>query len=148
MSSFHYVSSFNNLFFPLLTPILISYFGAALKHLLIIEDDKNTLSGLTELFRGEGFQVTGTKSGTSGLDAILKYNIDVVLCDYKLPDLDGLVVSRRIKQIDPEIKIFMMTAFYRKNMDDVAQFCGVAKIFQNPVDVSKLISSLVSSCFV
>jgi two-component system, response regulator, stage 0 sporulation protein F len=117
-----------------------------LKHLLIVEDDKNTLSGLIELFRGEGFQVTGTTCGSSGIDAVINNKIDAVLCDYKLPDIDGLVVSRKIKQMNPDIKIFLMTAFYRKTMDDVASFCGIEKIFQKPVQVNNLISSLISSC--
>ena len=117
-----------------------------MKHLLIVEDDKNTLSGLIELFKGEGFQVTGTTCGSSGIDAVINNKFDAVLCDYKLPDIDGLVVSRKIKQMNPDIKIFLMTAFYRKTMDDVASFCGVAKIFQKPVEVNNLISSLISSC--
>ena len=117
-----------------------------MKHLLIVEDDKNTLSGLVELFKGEGFHVTGTTNGTSGIDAVINNKIDAVLCDYKLPDIDGLVVSRKIKQMNPDIKIFLMTAYYRKTMDDVASFCGVAKIFQKPVEVNNLISSMISCC--
>ena len=115
-----------------------------MKHLLIVEDDNNTLSGLIELFKSEGFQVTGANCGTSGIDAATKKKIDIVLCDYKLPDIDGLVVSRKIKQINPDIKIYLMTAFYQKNLDDVASFCGVKKIFQKPVNVNNLISSIIS----
>ena len=120
-----------------------SCFGAELKHLLIIEDDKNTLSGLIELFRDEGFLVTGTACGESGIDAVIKNKIDMVLCNYKLPDYDGLVVCRKIKQINSEIKIFLMTTFYQKHMEDVAPFCGVIKIFQKPIDVNNLISSII-----
>ena len=43
-----------------------------MKHLLIVEDDNNTLSGLIELFKSEGFQVTGANCGTSGIDAATK----------------------------------------------------------------------------
>jgi len=116
--------------------------GDILKRLLIIEDDPNTLSGLMELFRDEGYSVKGVSSGQAALGIILREPVDIVLCDYKLPDIDGLVVSRKIKQIKPEVCTFLMTAYYRKNLEEMASFCGILKIFAKPLDIDNLLTNL------
>lgn len=113
-----------------------------MKTILIIEDNPHALTGLTELFNDEGFSVKGTSSGQKALGIIKNEKIDFVICDFKLPDIDGLVVCRKIKQIRPKIQMFLITAYYRKQLEKVASFCGISKIYSKPIDVNDLILTI------
>ena len=80
-----------------------------MKNILIIEDDPNTLSGLIELFRDDGFIVRGTTNGFEALEIAATEPVNVVICDYKLPDMNGLNVCQKIKEIVPNAHIFIIS---------------------------------------
>jgi CheY-like chemotaxis protein len=85
--------------------------GESMNHLLIIEDDPNTLSGLQDLLRQEGYRVHGVTRGRQAIQTILAESIDIVICDYSLPDMDGLQVCRELKRLQPGLKLFLVTAY-------------------------------------
>ena len=113
-----------------------------MKKILIVDDDLKTLSGLTELFRQEGYYVFGTSSGQGAIGIAIREPIDIMVCDIRLPDIDGLVICRKLKQIRPDASIFVVTGFYQKQLEDVASFCGIKKYFSKPVNVNELLAAI------
>ncbi|EKU93067.1 Response regulator ArlR [Alloiococcus otitis] len=81
-----------------------------MKKVLIIEDEKN-LARFVELeLKHEGFAPTVKFDGRSGLQAALNgEDWDVILLDLMLPELNGIDVARRVRQVS-EVPIIMMTA--------------------------------------
>lgn len=76
---------------------------------LIIEDEKN-LARFVELeLRHEGYETQIAKNGREGLDYALSGNWDAILLDLMLPELNGLEVCRRVRQVK-NTPIIMMTA--------------------------------------
>ena len=76
---------------------------------VIIDDDADIRALIAELLRQSGFEVTEAASGTDGLAAVRDVEPDVVTLDLNLPDLDGIEVCRRIREIT-DAYVVMLTA--------------------------------------
>jgi DNA-binding response OmpR family regulator len=113
-----------------------------MNHLLVVEDDPNTLSGLLELLGDEGFDVNGVMHGNEALEFAAQKQIDMVLCDYNLPDVDGLRVCQRLRKIKPEAILFLTTASDSTTLVDMARKIGVSKIFPKPINLNDLFDTL------
>ncbi len=79
-------------------------------HILVIDDDVDLLECLEEMLDSEGWSST---SFTSGLDAIEyienKEPVDLILSDIKMPIMDGIELTKKLKKLCPEIPIILMT---------------------------------------
>src|SRR5215218_3704771 len=77
--------------------------------ILVVEDERNLNDLITQLLRQEGHEVFQAVDGEQGLNAVEAVQPDLVILDWMLPKLDGLVVCRRIRErhITP---ILMLTA--------------------------------------
>ena len=76
-----------------------------MKHLLVVEDNPNTLSGLVTLLGDEGYDVDGVMQGTEALAVAAEKPVDMVLCDFNLPDTNGLQVCQRLKKINHNVNL-------------------------------------------
>ena len=76
---------------------------------VIIDDDADIRALIAELLRQSGFEVTEAASGTDGLAAVRDVEPDVVTLDLNLPDLDGIEVCRRIREVT-DAYVVMLTA--------------------------------------
>ena len=114
-----------------------------MSHLLVVEDDPNTLSGLLELLGDEGYDVNGAMHGNDALQIAAQKPVDMVLCDYNLPDVDGLRVCQRLRKIKPEAILFLTTASDSTTLVDTARKVGVSKIFPKPINLNDLFDTLL-----
>jgi DNA-binding NtrC family response regulator len=89
-----------------------SYTERAMTHptILVVDDEQLIRWSLAERLRSEGYRVLEADCGQQALDR-LEEDIDLVLLDYKLPDIDGVTVLRRIKDHDPDILVILLTAY-------------------------------------
>jgi len=81
------------------------------KKVLIIDDEEKLRTLLARIIRLEGFEVLQAPDGKSGLKHLSESDIDVVLCDVKLPDGSGVALSATIKEKYPAIEIILLTAY-------------------------------------
>ena len=80
--------------------------------ILIVDDDANTLTTLTDLLTEDGYTVVTAPDGKNALEKIAKEKPDVVLLDTRLPDTNGYEVCRRIKAMnDLNSKVIAYTAY-------------------------------------
>ena len=87
--------------------------------ILIIEDEKLIRWSLRQQFQDEGYLVEDTETGAEGLTKLEQAIFDLVMLDYKLPDLTGLEVLRRIREQDEDIVVLIMTAY--SNVEDAVE---------------------------
>ena len=79
--------------------------------LLIIDDEERLRTLLARLLQLEDYTVLTAADAGSGLSLLQKHPVDVVLCDVRLPDANGLEVLPKIRVIQPDVEVIMITAF-------------------------------------
>ncbi|MFO7890175.1 MAG: sigma-54 dependent transcriptional regulator [bacterium] len=79
-------------------------------NILIIEDNEDMIFTLTKTLKKEGYNVLSSIEGKKGLSILKNKIIDLVILDIKLPDINGIELLDKIKDIDPDILVLMMTA--------------------------------------
>jgi len=82
-----------------------------LSRILIIDDEEKLRSLLTRIINLEGYEVCQAADCKSGLKKLEQAEIDVVLCDVKLPDGSGVDLVKKIKEKFPAVEIILMTAY-------------------------------------
>lgn len=80
-----------------------------MEKILVIDDEKPTLS-MFRLFLGAyGYQVFTAENGSEGIELFKKERPPIVLTDIKMPGMDGLTVLKQIKKIDPKTEVIVIT---------------------------------------
>jgi two-component system, NtrC family, response regulator HydG len=82
-----------------------------MKKLLIIEDDMDMSLLLKRFLTKNGYDVALAINGAKGIAAFTSNPADLVLCDYRLGDMDGVEVLKRIKDVEPNIPFIIMTGY-------------------------------------
>jgi len=77
--------------------------------ILIVDDDPNYRETVADLLEDEGYRVTKVETGTASIEEVKKKFFDVVLADFKLADITGLELSKKIKMIDRDTYIILVT---------------------------------------
>jgi two-component system, OmpR family, alkaline phosphatase synthesis response regulator PhoP len=84
--------------------------GARKTCLLVVEDDENISTAISEYFSRAGYSVKTAEDGVEGVQAALHDHPDAVVLDLMLPKMDGLAVCRELREKAPYIPILMLTA--------------------------------------
>lgn len=119
--------------------------GITMLSIFLVDDEEIIRSGLKKLINWEenGFIISGEASdGNEALEKIRAYNTDILITDLKMPFMNGLELTRQIKQRFPGIAIIILTG-----LDDFQniQEClrsGVSDYLLKPVSRDELINSL------
>lgn len=82
-----------------------------MKRILIIDDEEKLRTLLTRIISLEGFEVIQAENCKTALKQLEQTDIDVILCDVKLPDGNGVEFSREIKDKYPPSEIILLTAY-------------------------------------
>ena len=93
--------------------------------ILVIEDEPDLRSGITELLNFEGFQVVSAENGSDGLIKAISESPNLILCDILMPDMNGFEVLERWKKVTDKadvVPFIIITALsnridYRKGME-------------------------------
>ncbi|MCE5313328.1 MAG: sigma-54 dependent transcriptional regulator [Nitrospiraceae bacterium] len=79
--------------------------------LLIVDDEKIALKNLEHVMKKEGYQVTSTQSGQTALNLLAEQQFDVVLTDLRMEKVDGMMILKKAKELDPSIEVIMITGY-------------------------------------
>jgi two-component system, NtrC family, nitrogen regulation response regulator NtrX len=81
--------------------------------ILVIDDERSIRNTLKEILEFEKFEVEIAEDGIEGLEKLEKANFDVVLCDIKMPRMDGIEVLEKIHELDPDATVVMISGMAR-----------------------------------
>ncbi|NBX81915.1 sigma-54-dependent Fis family transcriptional regulator [bacterium] len=113
-----------------------------LRKVLIIDDEENILDSLKGVLEDEGFQVEIAKSGTPGIQKVRKFAPDIVLLDIWMPGDDGLHVLEKIKGINPDLPVIMMSGHGTVETAVKAIKLGAFDFLEKPIHFDKLLVML------
>jgi len=79
--------------------------------LLIIDDEERLRQLLARILQLEGYTVIQAATGREGLRQLDNHTVDVIVCDVKLPDANGIELTKTIKTAHPAVEVIMLTAY-------------------------------------
>ncbi len=93
------------------------------KKILVVEDEDNVRLLYEETLRDEGYNVTTVSSGKEALDVLSKEDFDLVTLDIEMPDMNGLEVAGKIREMGKDVRIVFVTA-YSNYRDDLSSWAA------------------------
>jgi two-component system, NtrC family, response regulator len=105
---------------------------------VVIDDEVNAAAALETLLREDGYEAAKANDARSGLVLIERLEPDVVLTDLRMPDMDGLELLARIKELRPETMVILMTAYGTVKTAVRAMKLGAEDYLGKPLDVEEL----------
>lgn len=81
------------------------------KKVLIVDDESGMRHMLSVLLEREGYDIETAENGQVGLNKIKSEDYDLVLCDIRMPEMDGLSFLERAKSVSKNVPVIMMSAF-------------------------------------
>ena len=107
--------------------------------ILIIDDERSIRSTLKEILEYENYTVDEAEDGEKGLDFLGRNKYDVVLCDIKMPKMDGIEVLERAMQMVPDTPFIMISAHGTIDTAVEATKKGAYDFLQKPPDLNRLL---------
>src|SRR5262249_50077954 len=95
-----------------------------------------------------GFDVTAVANGALAIEAMQRRRFDLVITDYKMPVMDGLETSKRLKALDPNLPIIVATGYPGEDTQTEFAKFGVRDFLLKPFgldDVMKLVQRAVEA---
>jgi CheY-like chemotaxis protein len=110
--------------------------------ILLVDDNEDLLETFSLILKRCGFRVTTAGNGLAAIDLYQQHNFDVILMDIVMPEMDGIEAFRKIKEIDPEAAVILMTAYSEEEPIQIAKSEGVRQIIKKPVKIDRLIDMI------
>lgn len=107
--------------------------------ILIIDDEKVIRSTLREILEYEKFEVSEAKDGEEGLAKLREEEFDLVLCDVKMPKMDGIEVLDQAKALDRSPQFIMISAHGSIETAVEATKKGAFDFIPKPPDLNRLL---------
>ena len=115
--------------------------GAPL-NILLVDDETDLTTTLVERLSMRGVRATAVQTGDEALAAIGEDSFDVVVLDIKLKGEDGLDVMRKIKKIDRNLPVILLTGHISKEVSDEGFEAGAMDYIIKPIDIEDFVSKL------
>jgi signal transduction histidine kinase/CheY-like chemotaxis protein len=118
--------------------------GYAQKNVLIAEDVKSNFNYLNAIIEFTDAKVIWAKTGQEAIDICMRNNpqIDLVLMDIRMPEINGLDATRKIKEYNPDIPVIVQTAFAMNNERRDSINAGADDFITKPIDPQTLMKIL------
>jgi DNA-binding NtrC family response regulator len=110
-----------------------------LDKILVVDDERDTCRMISFILEKEGYKVAKVYDGEQAIKKIKAKGYNLMILDYKLPDINGIDVLKEVHQIDPSLKVIMISAYGSPCIKSMAKKFGVYRFLDKPFDVKKLV---------
>ncbi|TFH19868.1 MAG: sigma-54-dependent Fis family transcriptional regulator [Bacteroidia bacterium] len=111
-------------------------------HILVIDDERSIRNTLKEILEYEKFTVDLAEHGAEGLEKYRQGKYDIVLCDIKMPEMDGLEVLEKISKEEGDAQVIMISG--HGNIDNAVEAIkkGAYDFIEKPLDLNRLLITI------
>ena len=108
-------------------------------NILVIDDERSIRNTLKEILEYEKFTVDLAENGIEGLEKYKKGSYDIVLCDIKMPEMDGLEVLEKLFESDGDAQVIMISG--HGSVDNAVEAIkkGAYDFIEKPLDLNRLL---------
>jgi DNA-binding NtrC family response regulator len=116
--------------------------GISMADILIIDDEKSIRKTLGEILSFEGYKIDEASDGEEGLKKFRDRNYDVVLCDIKMPKIDGIEFLQKAGESNPDVPIIMISGHGNIETAVEAVKTGAYDYISKPPDLNRLLITI------
>jgi DNA-binding response OmpR family regulator len=109
---------------------------------LVVDDEQNARELLSEFLTSKGYEVLTASEGEEALRKVKEDRPHLILLDVRMPKVSGLEVLRRVREIDQEVGVIMVTAVNEEETGNQALQMGAFDYITKPLDFQYLERSL------
>jgi len=109
---------------------------------LVVDDDLDMCQIISDILKEEGYSVNSSYNGEDALMKIKRNHYDLIVLDYKLNEISGLMVLEKALQMRPSLQAMMISAFGDKSIKTRAGELGVGDFLDKPFDIKRLIQAV------
>lgn len=107
--------------------------------ILVVDDNQDLLETFAMILKRRGYYVQTANDGVSAISKFKEQNFDVTLMDIVMPEMNGVDAFKKIKEIQPEAPIILMTAYSDEDLIQNAKNEGARRIIHKPIHIDQLI---------
>lgn len=107
--------------------------------ILIVDDEKNIRTSLARFFDLHGHSAEAAENGRDAVDLARRASFDCIILDLKLPDMEGIQVLERIREVHPYVPVILLTAHGTTGKAVEAMKKGAFDFFEKPADEERLL---------
>ena len=111
-------------------------------NILVIDDERPIRSALREILEFEKFKVDEAEDGLAGVSLIKKNTYDVILCDIKMPKMDGIEVLGKIMSLGTDAPVVMISGHGNVETAVDAIKRGAFDFIQTPLDLNRILVTI------
>lgn len=113
-----------------------------MSRILVIDDERSIRDSLKEILEYEKHEVELAEDGPTGIEMASKNGFDVVLCDIKMPRMDGLEVLENLQDKNPELPVIMISG--HGNIDTAVEAIkkGAFDFIEKPLDLNRILITI------
>jgi len=110
--------------------------------ILVIDDEKSIRNTLKEILEYEKFEVALSENGMEGIELFKTHPFDAVLCDIKMPEMDGIEVLEKLFEVNAEVPVIMISG--HGNIDTAVESIkkGAFDFIEKPLDLNRLLITI------
>jgi DNA-binding NtrC family response regulator len=110
------------------------------KRILIIDDEVNVLFVMHDALAklGDEVEIVTAQGGYEAMRKAVATTFDLIITDLKMPDLDGVELTRAVKTLNPDTIVIWMTAYGYHKVSDTAARLMVYRCLDKPVEVAEI----------
>ena len=113
-----------------------------MSNILIIDDEKAIRKTLTEILSYEGYKIEEAGDGEEGLRRFREKTFDVVLCDIKMPKIDGIEFLDKVRELNPDVPVIMISGHGTIETAVEAVKKGAYDYIAKPPDLNRLLITI------
>lgn len=121
-----------------------------MKTILIIDDEELVIKSVEKLLTRQGYQIIVCRRGTDAIETIKKRDVDLIICDIRMPDLSGVDTIKKIREIrqqkgQEKIPEILMTGYADPECNAEAEKLAVSDYVYKPFDLMAFLDSVKKS---
>ena len=109
---------------------------------LVVDDNEDLLETFSKILKRRGFNVETAEDGVSAVDKFKTHHYDVILMDIVMPRMNGVEAFRRIREICPDARVILMTAYSEDELIRAALDEGAQQVVHKPLRIDRMIELL------
>jgi DNA-binding NtrC family response regulator len=110
--------------------------------ILVVDDEKSIRNTMKDILEYEGYEVVLAEKGENALEAAAAHSFDVIFCDIKMPETDGIEILDKLQEKHPEVPVIMISG--HGTIDAVVECIkkGAYDFIEKPLDLNRILITI------